>query len=65
MPQAWELSEPLDKYLWEVIQTLNAAVDQGIRTLESDTAATGKAIKDCEEILDVILEGDVQEWVGA
>lgn len=65
VPQAWELAEPLDKYLWEVVQTLKAAVDQGVRSLDSDPGATDRAIGDCEEMLDVILEGNVKEWVGA
>ncbi len=56
---------PLDDYLSEVVRTLKDAVNQGTRHLQDDDpSATDHAIKDCEEMLDVIMEGNVKEWVG-
>ena len=55
---------PLDDYLSEVVRTLKDAVNQGTRHVQDDPSATDHAIKDCEEILDVIMAGDVKEWIG-
>ncbi len=58
------LAEPLDDYLREVVQTLHAAVSQGMRRAADDPKAAGPQIADCEEILRVIMAGDVREWLG-
>jgi len=58
------LAEPLDDYLREVVQTLHAAVNQGIRRAAEDPSAATRQIADCEEILHVIMTGDVSAWVG-
>jgi hypothetical protein len=62
---AWPLAEPLDAYLREIVQTLHQASEQGIRNVTARPAAGDRALTDCTEILDVILHGDVQEWLGA
>lgn len=59
------LNDPLDSYLRDVVQTLDAAVRQGLRNAQDQPAVTARNISDCEEILGVIMQGDVQEWVGA
>ena len=64
MAEPWPLVEPLDSYLAEVVKTLQAAVTQGTRRLEDDPSATDRALRDCEEILDSVMRGDVQEWVA-
>lgn len=56
---------PLDDYLREVVQTLHAAVNQGMRRAADDPHAATPQIADCEEILGVIMAGDVKEWLGA
>ncbi|MBI2755985.1 MAG: hypothetical protein HYX52_04655 [Chloroflexi bacterium] len=58
-------TDALDSYLRDVIATLYSATNQGIKHLEDDPALVERSIRDCQEILDVIMEGDVKEWVGA
>jgi DNA-binding FadR family transcriptional regulator len=62
--QATTLAEPLDDYLREVVQTLHAAVSQGMRHAADDPQAADPRIADCAEILDVIMAGDVTTWLG-
>ena len=57
------LAAPLDTFLREVVVTLHAAVDQGIRTANDAPAAADKAIADCKDILDVIMAGNVKDWL--
>ena len=61
--EAWPSAAPLDDYLREVVQTLHAAVNQGMRRASEDPRGADRQIKDCEEILDVIMAGHVQEWL--
>jgi hypothetical protein len=58
------ISAPLDNYLREVVQTLHAAVSQGMRRAADDPRAAAPQIVDCEEILHVIMAGDVREWLS-
>ena len=58
------IAAPLDDYLREVVQTLHAAVNQGMRKAADDPRAATPQIADCEEILGVIMAGDVKEWLG-
>jgi hypothetical protein len=59
------MAAPLDDYLREVVQTLHAAVNQGMRRAADDPKAATPQIADCEEIIGVIMAGDVKEWLGA
>jgi hypothetical protein len=61
---ATPLAQPLDEYLREVVLTLHAAVSQGMRRAADDPRAAGPQIADCQEILHVIMAGDVSEWLG-
>jgi hypothetical protein len=56
------IAEPLDTFLREVVQTLHTAVNQGMRA--EDPAVAEKSLQDCKEILDVIMAGNVKEWLG-
>ena len=58
------IAEPLDAYLREVVQTLHAAVNQGMRHAAQSPTAAEPQIRDCEEILEVIMRGDVKEWLS-
>ena len=58
------IAAPLDDYLREVVQTLQAAVTQGMRRAADDPTAATTQIADCEEILTVIMAGDVKEWIS-
>jgi hypothetical protein len=59
------IAQPLDDYLREVVQTLHAAVTQGMRRAADDPRAASPQIADCEEILGVIMAGDITEWLGS
>jgi hypothetical protein len=59
------MAASLDDYLREVVQTLHAAVNQGMRRAADDPKAATPQIADCEEIIGVIMAGDVKEWLGA
>ena len=58
------IAEPLDDYLRQVVQTLHSAVNQGMRRAAEDPGAAHTQIADCEDILTVIMAGDVNEWLG-
>jgi hypothetical protein len=62
--QPTDLAVPLDDYLREVVQTLHAAVSQGMHRAAEDPRAADGQIADCTEILDVIMAGDVDTWLG-
>jgi hypothetical protein len=63
MPQAALNTEKLDEHLLEVVRALHGAVKQGV-SHKDDPEIMDKAIHDCKEILDVIMEGDVKEWLN-
>ena len=63
MPQAAPVTEKLDEHLLEVVRALHGAVKQGV-SHSNDPKVIDKAIMDCKEILDVIMEGKVQEWLN-
>jgi hypothetical protein len=56
-------TEKLDDYLQEVVQALHGAVNWG-RSHQNDPKLVDKAIQDSKEILDVIMEGRVSEWLN-
>jgi hypothetical protein len=60
MPQPAPNTEKMDEHLLEVVQALHGAIKQGISNVK-DPRIADKAIQDCKEILDVIMEGKVQE----
>ena len=56
-------TEPLDNFLREVVLTLQSASGQGLRHAHDDPSVTEKAIRDCSEIIEQIMEGDVDAWL--
>jgi hypothetical protein len=62
MPQTPNTKQ-LDEHLLEVVRALHGAVKQGVSHKE-DAKVMDAAINDCKEILDVIMEGKVQEWLN-
>lgn len=58
------LAEPLDDYLREVVRTLQTAVSQGMRRAAHDPRAATPQISDCQEIIEVIMAGQVNDWVS-
>ena len=63
MPQAAPNTEKLDEHLLEVVRALHGAVKQGV-SHSKDDKIMDTAIKDCKEILDVIMAGNVKEWLN-
>lgn len=63
MPQAAPDAEKLDEHLLEVVRALHGAVKQGM-SHANDPKVIENAIADCKEILDVIMAGDVKEWLN-
>jgi len=63
MSQAAPKTEKLDEHLMEVVRALHGAVKQGV-SHKDDPKIMDKAIHDCKEILDVIMAGDVKEWLN-
>jgi hypothetical protein len=59
------IAAPLDDYLREVVQTLHTAVAQGMRHAADNPAAAEPQVADCEDILRVIMAGDVRAWLGS
>jgi hypothetical protein len=58
------IAVPLDDYLTQVVQTLHTAVNQGMRRLGDDPQGATKQVQDCEEIIDIIMAGNLKEWIG-
>ena len=57
-------TEALDQQFKEFIQALQKAVGTAMPHLKDDSKIVDQAIADCKEILDVVLEGNVKEWVS-
>ena len=55
-------TEALDQQFKEFIQALKSAVSTALPHLKDDPQVVDKAITDCKEILDVVMEGNVKEW---
>ena len=57
-------TDALDQQFKEFIQALKKAVGTGIPHLKDDPKVAVQAIADCKEILDVVMEGNVREWLS-
>jgi hypothetical protein len=57
-------TDALDQQFKEFIQALKGAVSSALPHLKDDPKVVDKAIADCEEILGVVMEGDVKEWLS-
>jgi hypothetical protein len=57
-------TEAIDQQFKEFIQGLKQAVAAGIPHLKDDPKIVDQAIADCKEILDVVMEGNVKEWIA-
>jgi len=63
MPQAVANIEQLDEHLMEVVRALHGAVRQGV-SHKDDSQVMDRAIRDCKEILDEVMKGNVKEWLN-
>jgi hypothetical protein len=52
----------LDEHLKEVVAALHQAVNYGLPHV-NEPEVVDKAIADCKEVLDVVMEGKVSEWI--
>jgi len=52
----------LDDHLKEVVDALHRAVNYGL-SHKDEPKIVDKAIDDCKEVLDVVMEGKASEWV--
>jgi hypothetical protein len=64
-PAGWPLAAPLDDYLREMVTNLRQLTDQGLRKVHDQPAEAERSLRACQEILDVILSGDVHAWLSA
>ena len=64
MVEAAPHAEELDEYLKVVVQAVKSACSAGVPRIKDDPATVDKTLGDCEEILNTIMDGKVEEWVG-
>ncbi|HLC40712.1 MAG TPA: hypothetical protein VJO34_03685 [Methylomirabilota bacterium] len=57
-------TEAIDQHLKQMVQALHAAINRAMPHVNDDPKLVDQAIRDSKEILDVILEGNVSEWLG-
>lgn len=63
MPQAPNTGV-LDEHLKEMVRALHAAVNRALPHVQDDPVLVDQAIRDCKEILGVVIEGKVSEWIS-
>ncbi len=63
MPQPAHNIEKFDEHLLEVVRAIHGAIKQGVSHSDEPKVIDG-AIRDCKEILDVIMEGNVSDWLN-
>ena len=54
----------LDEFLHDIVRALHAAVTRGISAARNDPKETDRALADCQEMIDTVMAGQVQEWIG-
>ena len=54
----------LDECMEEMVRALHAAVARAMPHVNDDPQLVDRALQDCREILDVVLEGNVAAWLG-
>ncbi len=55
----------LDEFLRDIVRALHAAVTRGVASAKTDPAQTDRALGDCKEMIDTVMAGRVEEWIGA
>jgi hypothetical protein len=64
MVQAAPHTDELDEYLKVLVQAVKGACTSAAPRIKDDPAAVERALTDCEEMLNTVMEGKVEEWVG-
>lgn len=57
-------TEALDEAMEEMVRALHTAVTRALPHVTDDPKLVDQALRDCTEILNVVLEGNVSEWLG-
>jgi len=57
-------TQALDDHMKELVLALHAAVNSAMPHVKDDPGLVDQALRDCREILEVVLEGNVSEWLG-
>ena len=52
----------LDEYLKDFITAVHGAVNKAIPNIQ-DEKIVDQALRDCQEVLDMVMEGKVSEWL--
>jgi len=56
-------TDALDEHLKEMVRALHAAINRSLPHLNDDPPLVDQAIRDCKDILDVVMKGNVSEWL--
>ncbi len=54
----------LDEFLRDIVRALHAAVTRGVASAKTDPVQTDRALADCKDMIDTVMAGQVQEWIG-
>jgi hypothetical protein len=54
----------LDEYLKDMIQAVYSACTTATAHMKDDEKTVDKALNDCDEVLGMVMEGHVDEWVA-
>ncbi|HLH75576.1 MAG TPA: hypothetical protein VKV28_02100 [Candidatus Binataceae bacterium] len=57
-------AEALDAYMYQLVRALHGAVRSALPHVNDDPQLVDRTLQDCGEILDVILKGDVAQWLA-
>jgi len=57
-------TQALDDHMKELVLALHAAVNRAMPHVKDDPELVDQALRDCREILEVVLDGNVSEWLG-
>jgi len=55
----------LDEFLHDIVRALHAAVNRGVAAVKTDPPEADRALADCKEMIDTVMAGQVEEWIGA
>lgn len=55
----------LDEFLRDIVRALHAAVNRGIAAVKNDPPEADRALADCEEMIDTVMAGQVEEWIDS
>ena len=63
MVEAAPHTAELDEFLKVMIQSVKSACNSAVPHLNDDPSLVEHAFKECEEMLNTVMEGEVEEWI--